>query len=666
MYRKDNQMKFRKIISILAVTIITFMLSTNAINAAVASMYEDYTIIDATYIQKCIAELCTPTLEDIEEYDFNKSGTLDIMDATYLQLALVEQTVETETLPTESSMTQDVSFTEETTFGETTQPVTEVFTEPTTEPTETPSILDIEEDTIVIGINEVYSLKTVCDVDCLIFYCSSNSNVVVNDNGVIKGVSAGTAIVQVETENGLSDVCTIVVKNTPESISLNKKELTLGIGEEYGLIVNFNSGEYANNNNIECNISKENVVTVTEIKNDKIFIKAQSCGTAKITIKTYNGKTADCIINVNPMAQSLTLNANSLTLGVGETFDLNSFVPSGTAAYFRIYSSNNASVAKAEASGGLVTAIKEGSSTVKCVLNNGVYAECRITVKAAPAKASLSAAMLTKKVGDTYTITATTDSGSYSFNSSWSSSNTSIVSVEKSADNKGVITAKALGTATITFKTYNGKTAACKVTVSGSSVKCLDVSTWQGDIDFNKVKSSGYNYVIIRAGYGNESSQKDNKFESNYKKAKAAGLKVGAYWFSYAMSPSEAIQEAKACLSCLGNKKFDMPIYFDMEYTTAITQLSNTTLTNMAINFCETVKKSGHSVGVYASVSVFAYSYTINYEKLVNYGYSIWNAEWNNTYSIKCDVWQYTDCAKVNGISTNVDCSYIYNLNIVK
>lgn len=653
-------MKFRKIISILAVTIITFMLSTNAINAAEESINKDYTIMDVTYIQKCVAELCAPTLEDVKEYDFNKSGALDVMDATYLQRVLVEQTDATETQSTEETVSQDVSQTEGTT-----QPVTEV-TEPITEPTESPSMLDIEEDTIVIGVNEVYYLKTVCDVECILLYSSSNSNVAVDDNGVIKGVAAGTAIVQVETENGLSDVCTIVVKNTPESISLNKKELTLGMGEEYGLIVNFNSGEYANNDNIEYNISDKNVVTVTEIKNDIIHIKAQSSGTAKITFKTYNGKTANCIINVKPMAQSLKLNANSLMLGIGETFDLNSFVPSGTAAYFRVYSSSNASVAKAEASGGLVTAIKAGSSTVKCVLNNGVYAECRITVKAAPAKASLSATMLTKKVGDVYTIAATTDNGSYSFNSSWSSSNTSIVSIEKSADNKAVITAKALGTATITFKTYNGKTATCKVTVSGSSVKCLDVSTWQGDIDFNKVKSSGYNYVIIRAGYGNEASQKDNKFESNYKKAKAAGLKVGAYWFSYAMSPSEAIQEAKACLSCLGNKKFDMPIYFDMEYSPAITQLSNTTLTNMAINFCETVKKSGHSVGVYASASVFAYSYTINYDKLVNYGYSIWNAEWNDTYSIKCDVWQYTDCAKVNGISTNVDCSYIYNLNIVK
>ena len=67
-----------------------------------------------------------------------------------------------------------------------------------------------------------------------------------------------------------------------------------------------------------------------------------------------------------------------------------------------------------------------------------------------------------------------------------------------------------------------------------AEVKCIDVSEWQGDIDFKKVKASDVDHVILRAGFGREASQRDAEFETYYKNAKAAGLKVGAYWYSYA------------------------------------------------------------------------------------------------------------------------------------
>ena len=82
-------------------------------------------------------------------------------------------------------------------------------------------------------------------------------------------------------------------------------------------------------------------------------------------------------------------------------------------------------------------------------------------------------------------------------------------------------------------------------------IKGIDVSKWQGNINFQKVKDSGISFVIIRAGYGNLTSQKDKCFEENYRKAKVAGFDVGAYWYSYAMSVDEAREEAKACLSVI-------------------------------------------------------------------------------------------------------------------
>ena len=80
-------------------------------------------------------------------------------------------------------------------------------------------------------------------------------------------------------------------------------------------------------------------------------------------------------------------------------------------------------------------------------------------------------------------------------------------------------------------------------------IKAIDVSCWQVGVDYNKVKSSGINVVLIRAGYGREASQKDNQFENHYKNAKAAGLKIGGYWNSYAEGISDAANEANACLA---------------------------------------------------------------------------------------------------------------------
>ena len=96
-------------------------------------------------------------------------------------------------------------------------------------------------------------------------------------------------------------------------------------------------------------------------------------------------------------------------------------------------------------------------------------------------------------------------------------------------------------------------------------MKAIDVSCWQSGIDYNAVKAFGIDTVIIRAGYGREISQKDSRFENHYRDAKAAGMNVGAYWYSYADSVDDAITEAETCLSCISGKDFDLPVYYDME-----------------------------------------------------------------------------------------------------
>ena len=439
--------------------------------------------------------------------------------------------------------------------------------------------------------------------------------------------------------------------SVPKSVKLNKNDITFGIGEKYTLVTTVENGDISQ---VAFTTSDRKVATVDN--NGKIT--AVGTGTATITANTYNGLKAQCKVTVKKLANSIKLDKTSITLGVGEQYDFSSSIPNGTAAYFRSYYSDNTAIATVQKSGGLMTAKTAGTTTIRCKLSSGREATCKVTVKSAPSNVMLNYTTNTLKVGQSEAIKVTYNNNAYSFKNKWTSSNKYVATV----NSDGKIFAKSLGSTTISYKTYNGKTASFKLTVSGSAVKCLDISTWQGYVDFNKVKSAGYNYVILRAGFGRENSQKDNTFERNYANAKASGLKVGVYWFSYSTSPSDAYREANACLYCLNGKQLDMPVYYDLEYQPAMS-MGNSNYTQMALNFCSAIKKAGYKSGVYSSASV--YGYLLNRQTLINNGVSIWNAQWSSYCSVPCDIWQYSEKGQVNGISASVDMNYIYNLNVV-
>ena len=439
--------------------------------------------------------------------------------------------------------------------------------------------------------------------------------------------------------------------SVPKSVKLNKNDITFGIGEKSTLVTTVENGDISQ---VAFTTSDRKVATVDN--NGKIT--AVGTGTATITANTYNGLKAKCKVTVKKLADSIKLDKTSITLGVGEQYDFSSSIPNGTAAYFRSYYSDNTAIATVQKSGGLMTAKTAGTTTIRCKLSSGREATCKVTVKSAPSSVTLNYTTSTLKVGQSEAIKVTYNNNAYSFKNKWTSSNKYVATI----NSDGKIYAKSLGSTTISYRTYNNKTASFKLTVSGSAVKCLDISTWQGYVDFNKVKSAGYNYVILRAGFGREYSQKDNTFERNYANAKAAGIKVGVYWFSYSTSPSDAYREANACLYCLNGKRLDMPVYYDLEYQPAMS-MSNSNYTQMALNFCSTIKKAGYKSGVYSSASV--YGYLLNRQTLINNGVSIWNAQWSSYCSVPCDIWQYSEKGQVNGISASVDMNYIHNLNVV-
>lgn len=188
--------------------------------------------------------------------------------------------------------------------------------------------------------------------------------------------------------------------------------------------------------------------------------------------------------------------------------------------------------------------------------------------------------------------------------------------------------------------------------------KGIDVSKYQGNIDFKKVKNAGIQFAIVRIGYGQYESQKDEYFEANYEGFRGQGIPVGVYLYSYAKSVSDAKKEAAVVLKWLNGRELNLPVYYDIEDKSQI-NLGKNTLTKMCEAFCEEIEKGGYWAGVYANKYFFT-TY-LDYQKLGE-RYTLWVAQYNdvNTFSGKYDMWQYTSSGRVNGISGNVDLDTLY------
>ena len=191
-------------------------------------------------------------------------------------------------------------------------------------------------------------------------------------NASVRAVSVGTAVVTASLGDR-TVTCTITVKPMAKSVSLNETALTLGTGESYDLnsYVPASSAAYyraySTSNSAVVRLSKGGVIT------------AVSAGRATITCKLSNGVKATCSVTVKPLAKSLSLNKAYIKIPYGGSFDLDSYVPAGYAAYWRRYTTADDKVAKLYG-GGVVKGVGGGKTIVTCTLNNGVKAQCTVRV----------------------------------------------------------------------------------------------------------------------------------------------------------------------------------------------------------------------------------------------------------------------------------------------
>lgn len=641
-----------------------------------------YNITDATTIQRIAAGLKAPTEKEQNIYDLDFSGEIDIVDATIVQMHcaryydvrsddyLNQFATEEPTEPTTADPTEPITAeptepatsepTEPITAEPTTeQPTTAVPTEPTTEESTTEAIyLRINEENVEMGLNESCTFTVETNAPSVTFMSTDESVLTVDENGTVTPKTTGEASVACDTGKGVTAWCDFKICSEAKEIKLNRSSLDLG-SEEYYTFRSFVDADAAALKRVYSS-DNENVMKIDSVTG---YATAIGAGKATISCTLANGLSDSCEVTVYRMAQGLTLNESSVTLALGDSFDFDSHVAGGGFAYIRVYHSLDESVVSIAPGGGIATAVGEGETQIYCELINGVRAYADVKVLPASERIKLSNAPSLMQVGEKARFRVDGNTAVNNANITVNSVNGLVRATEQGSDFIE-LTGIRQGVDTVTVTTYNGLSASFNVTVDGSCATLIDVSTWQGSIDFDKVKKSGIDYVILRAGYGRELDQIDNRFVENYEKAKAAGLKVGAYWFSYSESVDEAFKEAEACLYCLGGRKLDMPLYYDLEIDSVMERMTKSEYTQMALNFCSVIESAGYRPGIYSSVSV--YQTKLDHSRLLRDGISVWNAHWSERCTIECDVWQYSENGSVSGIYGDVDMNLIYNLDVVE
>lgn len=316
----------------------------------------------------------------------------------------------------------------------------------------------------VIAINEEYEIDFFTDVNDIdkkdFIYTSSNEKIAIIKDGIIKGISEGEVTITIKSKNGIEASEDYIIKNVEvEDIQL-KGNNNLIVGESNKIDVEF-VPKNASDSILNWNSSNPEIIEI----DNKGNAKAKALGNSTITITTKKGKTKDFIINVYVGAETIEVTNNNLKIEVGKTENINIVItPNEYPQNQIIWSSSNSDIASVE--NGIVKGISEGQTTIIAKTINNKQATIDVEIyEVKPEEVKLNKKEIKLSVGNSATISAIVTPNNASNKSvSWSSSDSSIASVEN-----GVIKANKIGNATITAETTNGKTASIKVTATKQS-----------------------------------------------------------------------------------------------------------------------------------------------------------------------------------------------------
>lgn len=525
-------------------------------------------------------------------------------------------------------------------------------------------------------------------------WSSSDKNVVtVDDDGKIKAVGAGTAQITVTSKDKNADgsqiavTCSVTV-STSLSVKLDKDKTDAFIGTKLKLVAT------VIRNGVTLTSEKEGVVTwkssdtsiatvdqktgeITPVKEGTVTISATTVDKDE---KGYQ-LTVNCTVTVKKRELSIKMDKEKAQLAVGAKMTLvATVVKNGTTATSAVetwvtWSSSDPSIAEVNERTGEVTGVKAGTVTItattvdKDTNGNRLSATCVLTVGGA--------------AGDTTTKLKDANGNQVYIKNSSGSYVEATLSDYYSVDKfyiKSATQYKYTGWQTIDNARYyfdkNGNYVTGKQVIQGveytfanngvlsmgDGVFGIDVSKWNGNIDWNAVKNSGVSYVIIRCGFRGSTQGaliEDAMFRRNIEGAQAAGLNVGVYFYTQAVNEVEAVEEASMVLALVQKYRISYPIFIDTEASGGrADRISKETRTAVCRAFCETIRNAGYTPGIYASKSWFTDKLSMSSLS----AYKIWVAQYaaKPTYTGRYDLWQYSDKGTINGISGKVDVNYSY------
>ena len=297
--------------------------------------------------------------------------------------------------------------------------------------------------------------------DKTVTWTSSDKSIATVSNGTITAQSAGKATITAKTFNGKTASCTVTVVINPTKINLSKTTLSIQKGSTAALTASVLPAD-STDKTVTWTTSNSKVAAVSGGK-----VTAVSAGKATITAKTSNGKTASCTVTVTNPPVAVTavfLNKTSMTLGKGETIKLTAAVaPSDATNKTIAWRTSDSKILTVDKSGN-VKAVNNGTAWITAKASSGIEKSCKIIVKNAPDKITLTKGIVTIGVGESFTLGSGINDGAGCATRTYRTSNSSIAKMTRT-DWNGVFVGVKPGVAYITVKTYNGKESTCKVTV---------------------------------------------------------------------------------------------------------------------------------------------------------------------------------------------------------
>lgn len=430
-------------------------------------------------------------------------------------------------------------------------------------------------------------------------------------------------------------------------------------------------------------------------------VTAVSKGSAIITAKTSSGvkdrfyitvkaaenssseelaEEADASKGENVKATKISLKHNSVTIFEGEQYAiLYELTPSNSndSVSFRSLNKAVASVDK----NGVITARGAGNTRIVCTTGSGKKVKLNVTVmpvltdeekdeayeeevereynengELVPTMVRFGEESVSVQVGSTISLDARVYPSGAKYKYSIKSDDPSVAKVNA----RGEVTGIKEGNTIITLTTDNGKSDTVYVTVYGSVIHGIDVSKWNGDIDWATVKSTGKaGFAMIRASYGYEDT--DPRLADNVKGCEENGIPYGFYHYMYAKNTTEAHMEAAYFLNVISGYSPEYPVVLDIEES-FYDGMSKEEVTDIVVAFMEDLENAGYYAMIYSYAKFF--DDNLIYDRIADY--DIWVACWGDeeklfeNFSYHYGMWQYSETGKLDGIEEYVDLNYCY------